>query len=66
MQQTLDQEQCHAGTGCNEDGVTYHKDNEIFYKRISAFSVHTFAEDFSTLTTKLLDDKGKPIFVIAL
>merc|ERR1719498_1908670 len=38
-----------------------HTVDEIFYKKISAFTVHTFSEDFSTLTTKFLDTSGSAI-----
>lgn len=51
-------EQC-QGVDCKVEGT--HKVDELFYKAVSGFTVHTFAEDFSTLTTKILDDTGATI-----
>merc|ERR1712228_186903 len=42
-----------------------HEVDEVFYKAVTAFSVHTFSDDFSTLTTKFLDTSGATIHSFA-
>lgn len=43
------------------DEVRKHHATELFYKATSGFTVHTFSEDFSKLTTKILDASGSTI-----
>lgn len=38
-----------------------HSVDEIFYQKVSGFTVHTFSADFSSLTTKILDSNGNAI-----
>jgi len=38
-----------------------HKADEVFYKAASGFTVHSFSEDFSSLTTKIIDTTGSVI-----
>jgi len=59
-----------SGAGCmvhthdqDQDQVSFvngsqHRAKELFYKAESGFTTHTFSEDFSTLTTKIVDTKG--------
>lgn len=55
MIHTKDQDVCTSGV-CSPDAA--HKVDEIYYKRISGFTTHTFSDDFSTLTTKAIDTEG--------
>eukprot|EP00405_Crypthecodinium_cohnii_P013560 CAMPEP_0206445612 /NCGR_PEP_ID=MMETSP0324_2-20121206/15625_1 /ASSEMBLY_ACC=CAM_ASM_000836 /TAXON_ID=2866 /ORGANISM="Crypthecodinium cohnii, Strain Seligo" /LENGTH=424 /DNA_ID=CAMNT_0053913887 /DNA_START=47 /DNA_END=1321 /DNA_ORIENTATION=+ len=63
MIRTLDQETCKAGEACAAGSEqNKHMATQIFYKKVSAFSVHTFADDFSSLTTKFIDATGNIIY----
>lgn len=59
MIRTKDQDVCHGAT-CLTD-LAQHSASEVFYQTVSGFSTHTFSDDFSTLTTKVVDTSGKVI-----
>jgi len=64
MVHTYDQDTCDTQdcTGLTDERyTTTHKVEEVFYKKVSGFTVHTFSEDFSSLTTKILDTTGTSI-----
>jgi len=64
MVHTYDQDTCDTQdcAGLNDARYTSdHKVEELFYKRVSGFTVHTFSDDFSSLTTNYLDTNGNSI-----
>jgi len=61
MVYTKDQEVC-SDTACLKIDDSSHKPEELFYKKVSAFSVHTFSEDFSSLKTDIVGTDGVTIY----
>jgi len=60
MVHTKDQDVCSSGGCLGVDAD--HTPNELFYKKASGFTIHTFADDFSSLTTKVLDETGATLY----
>mmetsp|Transcript_98032 Transcript_98032/g.247388 ORF Transcript_98032/g.247388 Transcript_98032/m.247388 type:complete len:356 (+) Transcript_98032:57-1124(+) len=58
MVHTHDQDVCLGATCASNEDLERYKVDELFYQAISGFTAHTFSEDFSTLTTKVLDVSG--------
>eukprot|EP00932_Pfiesteria_piscicida_P002512 SRR837773.12447.p1 GENE.SRR837773.12447~~SRR837773.12447.p1 ORF type:complete len:415 (+),score=120.38 SRR837773.12447:187-1245(+) len=59
MVATHDQETCPVNGTCTRGVQNGHQPNELYFQQVAAFSTHTFAEDFSSLTTKFFDITGK-------
>jgi len=45
-----------------QDVNNTHKLEELFYKKVSGFTSHTFSSDFSTLTSNVLDTDGNVLY----
>lgn len=50
--------QTHDQDLCLDTALGGYRVQELFYKKASGFTAHTFSEDFSTLTTKAFDVNG--------
>jgi len=64
MVHTHDQDMLITGDGHflkPQSNQSSHKVEELFYKAISGFTTHTFSEDFSKLTTNIVDTQGNSI-----
>jgi hypothetical protein len=61
MVYTKDQEVC-SNPSCRTSDEASHTPKELFYKKVSAFSVHTFSEDFSSLKTDIVGTNGATIY----
>jgi len=61
MVYTPDQDVC-SSAGCVQSDGSSHQEKELFYQKVSAFSVHTFSEDFSSLKTDIVGTDGATIY----
>jgi len=62
MLHTKDQEVCRTSACSNSSAdIAPHAAAEVFYQKVSGFSTHTFSDDFSTLTTNVVDTSGSVI-----
>merc|ERR1711972_609930 len=56
MVHTRDQDVCSSKECLQVEAA--HSADEVWYKRVSGFTIHTFADDFSSLKTSVIDTEG--------
>eukprot|EP00928_Gymnodinium_smaydae_P063862 TRINITY_DN47341_c0_g1_i1.p1 TRINITY_DN47341_c0_g1~~TRINITY_DN47341_c0_g1_i1.p1 ORF type:complete len:360 (-),score=59.49 TRINITY_DN47341_c0_g1_i1:335-1414(-) len=61
MVHTHDQEQDLSNFASTPRKAAEYSVNEVFYKKVSGFAVHTFSSDFATLKTEIIDVDGASI-----